>query len=138
MDQEFDIYKAAGLIIVNKKLLLEKSGGKDTYVVPGGRIEIGETPQEALMRELLEEFKIATDLNNFEFLGSFIVNNAKIVGSKVKMETYLVKEWVGSIQMDNEIEGIAWVDSSNSDGLILSPFASDIVLPMLKERYLIS
>ena len=32
MDQEFDIHKAAGLIIVNMKLLLEKSGGKNVYV----------------------------------------------------------------------------------------------------------
>ncbi|HLB51582.1 hypothetical protein A3F07_01620 [candidate division WWE3 bacterium RIFCSPHIGHO2_12_FULL_38_15] len=138
MNKDFEIHKAAGLIIVDKKLLLEKSGGQDIYVVPGGRIEEGEISQETLVRELFEEFKITANQSDFEFFGSYIVKNAKIEGSKVKMETFLVKKWVGDIQIDNEIESIAWVDSSNSQNLKISPFAVDIVIPLLNKKDLIN
>ena len=65
----------AGIIIKNKKILIGKrkdddiGGGK--WEFPGGKIEIGETNEEALERELHEELgiyaKIGRALMNYEY-----------------------------------------------------------------------
>src|SRR4051812_20782408 len=55
MTKQVDIHKAGGIIIRDKKLLVERSKGKDFFKTPGGSIELGETPKQALVRELLEE-----------------------------------------------------------------------------------
>lgn len=52
------IHKAAGILIKDKKLLVEKSKNKEFFIAPGGKIEAGETPEHALVRELDEEFGI--------------------------------------------------------------------------------
>lgn len=43
------------LIIKDRKILVCQTSGRDYYFLPGGHIEFGETMQDALRRELLEE-----------------------------------------------------------------------------------
>jgi ADP-ribose pyrophosphatase len=57
-----------GILVHDGKILLtrKKSGPyKGLWDLPGGAIEFGETPDEALKRELLEESALA--INQFEF-----------------------------------------------------------------------
>ena len=60
--KKYDIHKVGGIIIKERKLLVEKSIDKEFFIAPGGSIEHGETPTQALVRELFEEFKIFVDL----------------------------------------------------------------------------
>lgn len=48
-------YRVATLIKYNNKILLHKSKEDDFYAIPGGRIMIGETSENALKREFIEE-----------------------------------------------------------------------------------
>jgi len=51
----------AGVVIKEDKLLLVRhtyGNGKGMLVIPGGFVDIGETPQDALKREFLEETNI--------------------------------------------------------------------------------
>jgi 8-oxo-dGTP diphosphatase len=50
-------HRAAVFIIEQDKILLlyRNKNGKEYYVVPGGGVESGETPEQAAMRELKEE-----------------------------------------------------------------------------------
>jgi len=52
--------RAVGIIIKNKKILLihRIKDGKEYYVFPGGAIEKGESPEEAVIREIKEELSI--------------------------------------------------------------------------------
>jgi ADP-ribose pyrophosphatase YjhB (NUDIX family) len=71
MKQEFAI-PAVGALIYNRsgKLFLMKSSGKygDSWLVPGGKVQFGETMEEALCREVFEETRM--NLHKIEFLGS--------------------------------------------------------------------
>ncbi len=58
MSEKAQIHKAAGILIRDKKLLVERSKGKEYIIAPGGSIELGETAEEAVIRELMEEFGV--------------------------------------------------------------------------------
>ena len=47
-----DIYRVVGIIIKDKKLLFARATGEDFFFGPGGKIEDGETPEQAMIREL--------------------------------------------------------------------------------------
>lgn len=70
---------------------------------PGGKIEIGETPEECLSRELVEEFQIVTRV------GQFIGESIYDYGTKViRLSAYLVEHISGEFQLIDH-DKIAWL-----------------------------
>ena len=58
-------YRVATLIKNNDKILLHKNKEDDFYAIPGGRIMIGETSEDALKREFLEEIGAKITIKNY-------------------------------------------------------------------------
>ena len=53
-----------GVVIKDNKVLLARhtyGSGKGLYIVPGGYVECGEMPQDAVKREIFEETKIVAE-----------------------------------------------------------------------------
>ena len=86
------------VVIQDNKILLVKhrKGHRQYWVLPGGRLEYGETFQECGTRELKEETGLDVEVQNFLFLSEaiapdrsrHIVNiylKAKIVGGTMKL-----------------------------------------------------
>ncbi len=48
-------YRVAGILIHNGRILLQRPVGESSYAFPGGHVNLGETSQEALIREFKEE-----------------------------------------------------------------------------------
>lgn len=61
-------YRVATIIKNNNKILLHKSKEDNFYAIPGGRIMIGETSENALKREFIEE--IGAKITIKDYLGT--------------------------------------------------------------------
>ncbi len=132
-----DIHKAAGIIIRDKKLLVERSKGKDFFISPGGSIEEGETAKQALVRELREEFKIIVDQENLKEFGIF---SAPAVGQEerqVVIEVFIVDSFEGEPIPDSEVEEIAWIASNIPEGMKVGSIFEHNVIPALVKLNLI-
>lgn len=132
-----DIYKAAGIIIKDRKLLVERSKGKGFFVAPGGKFEAGETAPQALIRELKEEFQIVVNQKDLELFGSYSAAAANTPDKQVFMEIFIVRKWTGEITPDNEIDEIRWLTSEIPAGLPVGSIFMHEVIPRLKQRGLI-
>lgn len=123
----------------DKKLLLDKPRRRPTYQMIGGRIEQGETPLEAAIREAHEELG-----NNAIFnpeLFKFIMDFDEIATSDPNLKIHFyVFEYTGDLQGElstsDEIESFLWYDSSCGQN-ILSHTLKNEVIPYCLEKGLI-
>lgn len=90
-------------------LLAQRPEGKQLaglWEFPGGKIDPGETPEAALMRELAEELSISVNETQLQPLtfASFTYP-----GFHLLMPLYRIKSWTGDIH-PKEGQAIAWVE----------------------------
>jgi mutator protein MutT len=133
----YQIHKAAGVIIKDRKALVEKSKTKEFFLAPGGKIEKGETPKQALVRELKEEFDIDVSEDDLEFLDTFYDKAAGQEHLIMREEVFLVKKWQGEPRANSEVEKIAWIDSNIPADMRLGSTLTEKIIPKLKDQDLI-
>lgn len=103
------IDKLAWIYLENRHLLSTRSKGKDTYYIPGGKREAGETDQEALRREVKEELTIDLLPETITFFGQFEARaHGKPEGTLVRMLCYTAS-FSGTIRAAAEIEEVLWL-----------------------------
>lgn len=121
--------RAGGVIIHNNKVLTHKNINKDHYAIPGGRIEIGETSEQTIRREIQEE--LGKDIEIIDFLAT-IENFFEMDGKKYHELYFLyrvdfAKEEDKMItQTMNNVEGkeylqYQWIDIEKIDEYNLLP-----------------
>ncbi|GAK21605.1 Nudix hydrolase family protein [Vibrio sp. JCM 19052] len=131
------MHKSAGIIIKDGALLVLRSKGKDTFYAPGGKLDSGETPKQALCRELQEEVSIAVKEDDLTLFGRFEAPAHDKDGITLVMDVFFVNDYSGEVVASNEIEECQWVDSSNVDGIAISTIFRNEVLPSLVEQGLV-
>lgn len=62
-DLKFKV-RVSGVLIVNNNILVNKYS-EDSYCLPGGYVELGETSFDAIKREIKEELNIDVDVERF-------------------------------------------------------------------------
>ena len=114
---------AAALCRGGKVLIQQRPEGKrysGVWEFPGGKIEAGETPLEALCRELQEELGVS-------------VSNADPVSFAVDAHFVLLlfacKEWTGD-PTGKEGQSLKWVASAALENHAMLPLDEALVLPL--------
>lgn len=130
------IHKAAGIIIKNKRLLVERSAGKDFYIAPGGKLEQGESAKQALVRELYEEYGIIVHQADLLPFGTFSAAAANTPWQTVQMEVFTVTAWQGEI-IAKESQDLQWIDSKTVANIPVGSIFAHEVLPQLTRMNLV-
>ncbi|WP_199436091.1 NUDIX hydrolase [Vibrio owensii] len=131
------MHKSAGIIIKDGALLVLRSKGKDTFYAPGGKLDSGETPEQALCRELQEEVSIGVKEDALTLFGRFEAPAHDKDGITLVMDVFFVNDYSGEVVASNEIEECQWVDSSNVDDIAISTIFRNEVFPNLVEQGLV-
>ncbi|PIQ49521.1 MAG: DNA mismatch repair protein MutT [Cytophagales bacterium CG12_big_fil_rev_8_21_14_0_65_40_12] len=109
------IDKLAWLEIQNGKILVAKTRGREVFYIPGGKREIGETDEQALLREIEEELSVHLIREDLKHYGVFQAQaHGHAEGIIVKMTCYQ-GAYFGSVQASSEIEAIAWVNHKDKE-----------------------
>ena len=128
------IDKLAWIHIMDRKILCTRSRGKDTYYIPGGKREAGESDQAAVSREVYEELDVRLVLETLRYLGTFEAQaHGKAVGMTVRMTCY-TGDYEGELKPSSEIEEMVWM--VHADWTRSSP-VDKLIFDWLKERDLI-
>ncbi len=100
---------------------------KDWWEFPGGKMEPGETPEEALVREIKEE--LSTDISIDKFLYTVDYDYPKF---HLTMHCYMCSLLSDSLHL-NEHEAAKWLNSEDIHSVNWLP-ADEILLPMIVEE----
>lgn len=87
------IYVAAGILLnkCGQVLIAQRPKGSDMELLwefPGGKLESGESPQQAIIRELSEELAIKSEASKVLFEETFQYPDKIVTLYFVKIETY--------------------------------------------------
>ena len=96
----------------------------------GGKIDAGERPVDALIRELWEELGVVIGRDSAVYLGSAVAPAANEANSVVKAELFRV-DISQDVLVAAEIEEAVWLMPFAPHHLPLAPLTRDHVLPML-------
>ena len=128
------IDKLAFIELVDKKILITLSKGKDTWYIPGGKREGNETDVEALTREVKEELNVDLIQPSIEKYGVFEAQaHGKPEGTIVRMTCYTAK-YTGNPRPSSEIEKI---DYFSYDQKHLTSPVDHLIFDDLKKKDLI-
>ncbi len=117
-----------GVLIKEQKLFLAKRAAElknfpNYYEFPGGKIEDGETPKEALKRELKEELQIDVNIENIKsFKNNNHCHSVENNGKCIDLTLFIVEKWTGQIELNtnihSEIKPIKLENINKIEGMI--------------------
>ena len=123
---------AALLLEPNGQTLLVRKRGTQAFMQPGGKIDSGEQPAEALARELHEELGLIIEPTDAVYLGNFSAPAVNEPGYTVEADLFQVTI-DEPVSPAAEIEEVRWIDPATDGDLILAPLTRDLILPFYRQ-----
>lgn len=121
----------------DNKLLIDKPRKRPTYQMIGGRVEKGETPQEAAIRECHEELgkDAIFDENKIELVMEF--DEIATSDGKTPIHFYVFKyydELEGVLTTSEEIEKFQWYDSTLGTEMLSNTLKNEVIPYCLQKK----
>jgi 8-oxo-dGTP diphosphatase len=114
------------------RILLVRKRGTTAFMQPGGKIMSGETPLEALHREVVEELNVAVVEDSVRPLGRHVAVAANEPGHVVEADLFTVR-LDGTPRASAEIDELLWVDPAAPGDIELAPLTRDAVLTLARD-----
>jgi 8-oxo-dGTP diphosphatase len=131
-----DIHKAGLLYLQEGRILLcRKKRSTSLLILPGGKLENGETAQECLQRECREELG-EVEIVNLRHLGVYESSAAGDEDKTVRIELF-AGELRGTPAAHAEIKELVWFDPQD-DAALLAPSIRNTIFPDLRRRGIIA
>lgn len=129
MSQEYPV-PTVGAVIMRadgKVLLLKSQKWHGKYVVPGGHIELGETLEHALRREIREETGL--EINDIEFIKptEFIFDPAYHKRRHFIFLDFFCKTGGSDVKLNDEAQEYAWASPEGALKLPLEPYTEPLI-----------
>lgn len=127
-----------GALILNGKgqvLLTQSYKWQDRFTLPGGHIELGETAEQALKREIKEE--VGLDLESIRFLQfqEAIYSPEFIYQKHFVFLDFLCKAKTDHVQIDNkEIQDFVWTNPQKALEMKVEPFSKKTIAKYLEAK----
>ncbi len=127
-----EIHIAAAILInEQQQMLLVRKKNTQRFMQAGGKIEAGESPLQAVLRELHEELQIQPTPDSLHYHGHFHAPAANEPGHTVSAHLYQLT-WHNPIQIAAEIEEAVWLSPKDALAtLALAPLTEHTIIPLL-------
>jgi len=122
----------AGALIIDdlNRLLVVKKKGSPYYMMPGGKIDLDERPDEALVRELKEELAIDVAIDDLELIGCHQTFAANEKGTLVYGTVFRVPlEDFVRLKPQAEIQEIHWYTETDYENYLSAHLLSQFTIP---------
>lgn len=130
-----------GLIKNDDKILLVENSKNNFFCLPGGKLDIGENPQQGIIREIEEELGIKPEIGRLLYVFTYKRDQDQAIEF-----IYEILNGADYIDTENlkgthsfELSKITWLDRNSTEKVLPSEMWQDFKdnnLPKDKERYI--
>ncbi|PNQ26494.1 NUDIX domain-containing protein [Rhizobium sp. YIC5082] len=123
----------AAAILLNEKrqMLVVRKRGTTQFMQPGGKIDPGETPEQALHRELAEEIGLTLPEHAVRYEGIFREEAANEPGADVVAHAFTAR-LQAEVMPQAEIEEVRWLDLDRNPGVTIARLTETQMLPLAR------
>ena len=116
------LFDGAGRMLLQQRPMGKHHGG--LWEFPGGKVDVGETPREALTREIVEELSIEVDAANCS--AWLLAQETEGTTSQVVLMLYRASRWRGHPEgLEGQLWG--WFTRAEALALPLAPLDRDLM-----------
>lgn len=128
-------YLSAAMIIDgNDRLLLVRKRNTVKFMLPGGKIDQGESAIEALVRELQEEIDLNIQKSDATFIQEYEAAAANEPDYRIQSQLFQVMLPANIIiEPQAEIEEIVWLAPNHIPALQFAPLVEEKILPLWQD-----
>lgn len=122
------LQKPDGSVLLVQRPLNKSMGGM--WEFPGGKVEVNETPQETIVRELFEEIGVKT---SFEQVYPYTFVSHTYEHFHLNMFVFLIKSWEGEVLLKEFQPAYAWVMPADLENYLVPPADEPIINRLLSD-----